>query len=149
MGKYRILLLLFSFSIIYLDVFVNKVTTSYFVSSLVFFSMLLYDYEKIKRGAIEEFDKLYSNIGAIVYAVLSFSYLILLIASFFEVVALQENKKALFFQLKLKIMNFPSFDFGIYFLILFIFVFLITFVEILRDNIEPKAEGSPVIVAEK
>ncbi|USK61323.1 hypothetical protein [Peribacillus asahii] len=134
MGKYRIGLVVFSFVIIYIDVYINKQTTSYFVSSTVFFAMLLYDYEKMgKSAAGDKFKKSVASIGATTYLTLLLLNIFFMVCSMFKQVKFLESSSFLF-DLKLKVFDIPSFGIGVPFCVLFIAVFAITFLEVYSEK---------------
>lgn len=132
MGKYRIGLVIFSFVIIYVDVYVNKQTTSYFVSSTVFFAMLLYDYEKLGKTE-DKFKKLVSVIGSYTYAILAFLNVIFMTCALFKQVSFIESKDLLF-NLKLQVFGFPAVGIGVPFCFLFVWILAITFLEVFSER---------------
>lgn len=142
MGKYRVFLVLFSFIIIYVDVYMNKVTSSYFVSSSVFFAMLLYDYEKMNREATNKFDLIFSNIGTTTYSIILFINLICTILAFNKLINFKENKDSMTFKLDIIILDDYKCSFWIIFLILFTVLIGVTMVEVFRESYKTREKSS-------
>jgi hypothetical protein len=134
-GKYRIGLVIFSFLIIYIDVYINKQTSSYFVSSTIFFAMLLYDYEKMGKTSKMKFQRFVSNLGMYTYCILMFINIIFMVCALSEQVEFVK-KNGFIFDLSLKIFKLPSFDIGKPFLFLFVYIFALTLLEVLSEKEE-------------
>ncbi|PFU90792.1 hypothetical protein COK92_20595 [Bacillus anthracis] len=142
MGKYRVCLVLFSFIIMYVDVYINKTPSSYFVSSSVFFAMLLYDYEKMNREATNKFDRIFSNFGATTYLIILFINFVCTILSFYKLITFKENQDSMTFKLDLVILKDYKCDFGMIFTILFIFLLGVTMIEVFRANYKTREQSS-------
>ena len=131
MGKYRILLVVISFIIIYVDTYINVNASSLFVSCTIFFAMLLYDYEKLRKNFTNRFDQIFANIGCWTYLTFFGSSFILMITSFNNITALKATDG--FWSMQI-VFGSKSLNFSVFFLIVFIFVFVVTLVEINRDT---------------
>lgn len=148
MGKYRISLVILSFAMMYMDAYVNKVTSSYFVASTIFFAMLLYDYEKLKRNITNKLDSFLANIGVSVYCFLTFVYFFCTIASFNNLIKFLPSSSGWIFDLDIQFLTLPPVDFGKLFTFLFFLVLSVTLTELFVDR-EQSVEIKQPSVAEK